>query len=131
MLTFGVSVSISQILHVASPDPVAAYRPVGECAQHNIGDAWPSHQLKRDVGLPLRVALHLPTLRTRNTAWGSHHSSKTSSGEKVGAVDVEAGGARASVKMDELICTRAEVGAVAVGETFGIKWKEYGKGSSL
>ena len=33
---------MSQILHVASPEPVAAYLPVGECAQHRIGDAWPA-----------------------------------------------------------------------------------------
>lgn len=38
-LTFGVSVSISHIRQVASPDPVAAYLPVGEWAQHKMGEA--------------------------------------------------------------------------------------------
>lgn len=38
-LTFGDSVSISHTRQVASPEPVAAYRPVGECAQHKIGEA--------------------------------------------------------------------------------------------
>jgi hypothetical protein len=75
--------------------------------------------------LPLKVALHLPTLLTRNTACGSHTSSKTSSGEKTCVVDEETfGGVRASVKMEVLICTRA------ASDLRGTKWKEYGNGSS-
>ena len=75
--------------------------------------------------LPLKVALHLPTLLTRKTACGSHTSSNTSSGEKTGVVDEETfGGVRASVKMEVLICTRA------ASDLRGTKWKEYGNGSS-
>jgi hypothetical protein len=85
--------------------------------------------LARYIGLPLRVALHLPTLRTRNTACGSHHSSKTSSGLKTGAFELDAGGAKASVRMEELMRTLAEVGA-SVSFAFGLRWKEYGNGSS-
>ena len=80
-------------------------------------------------GSPLNVALHLPTLRTRKTACGSHHSSNTSSGLKTGAFELDAGGSKASVRMDELMSTRAGVTAESFG--FGIKWNEYGRGSSL
>jgi hypothetical protein len=75
---------------------------------------------------PLKVALHLPTLLTLNTAWGSQTSSNTSSGEKVVVVDEDTlGGVRASAKMEVLICTRA------ASVDRGTKWKEYGNGSSL
>jgi len=75
---------------------------------------------------PLKVALHLPTLLTLNTAWGSQTSSNTSSGEKVAVVDEDTlGGVRASAKMEVLIWTRA------ASVERGTKWKEYGKGSSL
>ena len=36
---FGVSISMSHIRQVASPEPVAAYFPVGECAQQRMGEA--------------------------------------------------------------------------------------------
>ena len=83
----------------------------------------------RPVHSPLRVALQRPTLRTLKTACGSHHSSKTSSGLNTGAFELEAGGASASVKIDELMRTRAEDGT-SESLDLGLKWKEYGKGSS-
>jgi hypothetical protein len=119
---------MSQTRQVASPEPVAAYLPVGDWAQQRIGEAWPEDQraalTEHATNSPLNVALHLPTLRTLNTAWGSHQSSKTSSGEKVGAVEVEAGGASASVKIDELIWTRAGTVVGAEASAFGTRWNE-------
>jgi hypothetical protein len=81
------------------------------------------------VHSPVNVALHLPTLLTLKTACGSHHSSNTSSGEKVGAVELDAGGSSASFKMDVLIWTRASW--VPSVDTLGIRWKAYGRGSSV
>jgi hypothetical protein len=76
--------------------------------------------------LPLKVALHLPTLLTLKTACGSHTSSNTSSGEKVVVVDDDTlGGVSASARIELLICTRA------ASDDLGTKWKEYGNGSSL
>lgn len=74
----------------------------------------------RESGSPLRVALHRPTLRTRNTAWGSHHSSNTSSGENTGALELEAAGASASARIELLICTLA---GAAVSMERGTRWK--------